>query len=140
MIVRACYRPALPTSVHGVPYQFRRQSRQYRSLRTRPICRTRQSRSRKFVRVSLPSRYHTLPRVDLRCNGHSEIPEARGLYNPENDKDSCGVGFIGELTKRPSRRCIEDAIEMLRRMTHRGACGCEENTGTTLSINPKTSR
>lgn len=136
MIVRPYNRPVLPTSVHGVPYQFRRQSWQYRSLRTRPICRTRKSLSRKFVHVTLPSRYHVLPRNnDLRCNGHSEIPEARGLYNPENDKDSCGVGFIGELTKRPSRRCIEDAIEMLRRMTHRGACGCEENTGTALFIN-----
>lgn len=134
MIVRPYNRLVLSTGIHGVPYQFRRQSRQYRVLRTRPICRTRKSVNRRFVRVTLPSRYHAISRIDLRCNGHSEIPEARGLYNPENDKDSCGVGFIGELTKRPSRRCIEDAIEMLRRMTHRGACGCEENTGTALSI------
>eukprot|EP00877_Chromochloris_zofingiensis_P004027 jgi/Chrzof1/13625/Cz08g04180.t1 len=63
------------------------------------------------------------------CMAHSAIPEAAGLFNPENDKDACGVGFVGELSKQPSRKCVTDALKMLARMTHRGACGCEENTG-----------
>lgn len=68
-------------------------------------------------------------RLDVSCDAHSAIPPAAGLFNPENDKDSCGVGFVGELSKQPSRKCVKDALKMLLRMTHRGACGCEANTG-----------
>lgn len=39
-----------------------------------------------------------------------------GLFNPENDKDACGVGFVGELSKKPTRACVKDALEMLNRM------------------------
>lgn len=60
---------------------------------------------------------------------HSDVPPAAGLFDPANDKESCGVGFVGELSQKPSRKCVEDATEMLRRMAHRGACGCEVNTG-----------
>lgn len=153
---------------------------------------------------------------------HSAVPEAQGLFNPENDKDACGVGFVAgeqqpgpsqqvragrhwrpaagagaclppaprpcwqslpnhrhvvvsacmpalpitvmcypcsavapfgrlpatpptcppnlliapssppptaELSKEPKRQTVVEALEMLRRMTHRGACGCETNTG-----------
>lgn len=60
---------------------------------------------------------------------HSAVPEPRGLFNPANDKDACGVGFVAELSKKPSRRTVQEALEMLVRMTHRGACGCEVNTG-----------
>jgi hypothetical protein len=60
---------------------------------------------------------------------HSDIPEAQGLFNPENDKDACGVGFVADLSKDHSRKTVSDALEMLVRMKHRGACGCEENTG-----------
>ena len=63
---------------------------------------------------------------------HSDIPEAQGLFNPENDKDACGVGFIADLSKEPTRKTVSDALEMLVRMTHRGACGCETNTGEEL--------
>jgi hypothetical protein len=60
---------------------------------------------------------------------HADIPEAAGLFNPENDKDACGVGFVAELSQKDSRATVKDALEMLVRMTHRGACGCEVNTG-----------
>ncbi|GBF99215.1 glutamate synthase [Raphidocelis subcapitata] len=73
-----------------------------------------------------PPRRHRGPRP---TEAHSDVPPAQGLFNPENDQDSCGVGFVGELSKQPSRRCVTDALKMLERMTHRGACGCEENTG-----------
>ncbi len=64
------------------------------------------------------------------CMAHSLVPTAPlGLYNPEDDRDACGVGFVAELNKVPTRACVVDAIEALRRMTHRGACGCEVNTG-----------
>eukprot|EP01025_Chloroclados_australasicus_P031120 TRINITY_DN3140_c1_g1_i4.p1 TRINITY_DN3140_c1_g1~~TRINITY_DN3140_c1_g1_i4.p1 ORF type:complete len:2248 (+),score=229.22 TRINITY_DN3140_c1_g1_i4:145-6744(+) len=65
---------------------------------------------------------------------HSQVPSAKGLFDPTNDKDACGVGFVGELSKVPSRACITDALGMLQRMAHRGACGCEVNTGDGAGI------
>ncbi|GER34321.1 glutamate synthase [Striga asiatica] len=68
-------------------------------------------------------------------NALSQVPEKPlGLYDPSFDKDSCGVGFVAELTGESSRKTVTDAIEMLVRMTHRGACGCETNTGDGAGI------
>nr|CAB3464511.1 unnamed protein product [Digitaria exilis] len=65
----------------------------------------------------------------------SKIPGSSiGLYDPSFERDSCGVGFIAEISGEPSRKTIDDAIEMLERMSHRGACGCEKNTGDGAGI------
>ncbi|GAV66210.1 GATase_2 domain-containing protein/GXGXG domain-containing protein/Glu_synthase domain-containing protein/Glu_syn_central domain-containing protein/Pyr_redox_2 domain-containing protein [Cephalotus follicularis] len=65
----------------------------------------------------------------------SGVPEKPlGLYDPSFDKDSCGVGFVAELSGESNRKTITDALEMLTRMTHRGACGCETNTGDGAGI------
>ncbi|XP_008798443.2 glutamate synthase 1 [NADH], chloroplastic [Phoenix dactylifera] len=65
----------------------------------------------------------------------SQVPEKPlGLYDASFDKDSCGVGFIAELSREYSRKTVADAIEMLVRMAHRGACGCETNTGDGAGI------
>jgi len=67
--------------------------------------------------------------------GLSGVPEGDlGLYDPSFDKDSCGVGFVAELSAKPNRKIVTDAIEMLVRMAHRGACGCEVNTGDGAGI------
>lgn len=67
--------------------------------------------------------------------GFSQVPDKPlGLYDPSMDKDSCGVGFVAELSGDCSRKTITDAIEMLVRMAHRGACGCETNTGDGAGI------
>ncbi|KAI7755263.1 hypothetical protein M8C21_002408, partial [Ambrosia artemisiifolia] len=56
--------------------------------------------------------------------GLSLVPEKPlGLYDPAFDKDSCGVGFVAELSGIGNRKTVTDAIEMLVRMSHRGACG-----------------
>ncbi len=60
---------------------------------------------------------------------HLGWPSAFGLYSPEFEHDACGVGFVAHLKGKPSRQIIDDADRMLRHMDHRGACGCEENTG-----------
>ncbi|KAF5451051.1 hypothetical protein F2P56_031350 [Juglans regia] len=65
----------------------------------------------------------------------SAVPEKPlGLYDPSFDKDSCGVGFVAELSGESSRKTVTDAVEMLIRMSHRGACGCETNTGDGAGI------
>ncbi|QDU86731.1 Ferredoxin-dependent glutamate synthase 1 [Pirellulimonas nuda] len=56
------------------------------------------------------------------------LPEKRGLYDPAFEHDSCGVGFIAHIKGKPSHQIVVDSEELLRRMDHRGACGCESNT------------
>ena len=57
------------------------------------------------------------------------LPPKQGLYDPELEKDACGVGFIAHIKGVPSHQNVLDADEILRAMDHRGACGCEPNTG-----------
>ncbi len=58
----------------------------------------------------------------------------KGLYVPSMEKDSCGTGFIANLNGIKSHKVIQDALTMLQNMEHRGACGCEENTGDGAGI------
>ncbi|MBV6652130.1 MAG: glutamate synthase large subunit, partial [Mameliella sp.] len=58
----------------------------------------------------------------------------QGLYTPELEKDSCGTGLIANLDGIKSHKVIEDALTMLTNMEHRGACGCEPNTGDGAGI------
>jgi len=57
------------------------------------------------------------------------LPPKLGLYDPDTEKDSCGVGFICDIKGRPSRQIIEDARDMNCCMEHRGGVGYEKNTG-----------
>jgi glutamate synthase (NADPH) large chain len=59
----------------------------------------------------------------------SGLPPAQGLYDPQNEHDSCAVGFIVNLKGKKSHQTVRDAITALVNMSHRGACGCENNTG-----------
>ena len=61
-------------------------------------------------------------------------PGAKGLYDPATEKDSCGVGFVADMKGRPSREIVLEADHALRRMDHRGGCGCETNTGDGCGI------
>jgi glutamate synthase (NADPH) large chain len=58
----------------------------------------------------------------------------KGLYVPELEKDSCGTGLIANLDGQKTHQLVEDALVMLRNMEHRGACGCEPNTGDGAGI------
>jgi len=61
-------------------------------------------------------------------------PIKHGLYDPAYEKDNCGVGFVADLKCRASHQIVLDADHVLRRMVHRGACGCETNTGDGAGI------
>ena len=61
-------------------------------------------------------------------------PKAQGLYLPEFDHDACGVGFVAHLKGKSSHKLVQSAIECLENMEHRGASGCEANSGDGAGI------
>ncbi len=62
------------------------------------------------------------------------LPQKQGLYDPQFEKDSCGVGFVTHIKGKASHQIILDAIHALEQMEHRGGCGCEANTGDGAGI------
>jgi glutamate synthase (ferredoxin) len=64
----------------------------------------------------------------------SGLPAKQGLYDPRHEHDSCGVGFVVDLKGRKSHRMVEDGLKALTNLNHRGACGCEDNTGDGAGI------
>ena len=56
-------------------------------------------------------------------------PGKIGLYDPAYEHDACGVGFIAHVRGERSHSLMKQAAHMLTQMDHRGACGCEPNTG-----------
>ena len=62
------------------------------------------------------------------------LPPKQGLYDPAYEHDSCGVGFVAHIKGKRSHQIMLDAEEVLRNMDHRGACGCEPNTGDGAGI------
>ncbi|MDP6581427.1 MAG: hypothetical protein QF681_12300, partial [Vicinamibacterales bacterium] len=56
-------------------------------------------------------------------------PSAQGLYDPSQEHDACGVGFVVNIKGVRSHKLVEQAFEVAVNLLHRGACGCERNTG-----------
>ncbi len=65
---------------------------------------------------------------------YPESPSPPGLYNPAFEHDACGVGFVVDIKGRKSHTIISQALTILKNLLHRGACGCEENTGDGVGI------
>ncbi len=62
------------------------------------------------------------------------FPPAHGLYSPEREHDSCGVGFVAHVKGEASHQIIRDAEHLLCQMDHRGASGAEPNSGDGAGI------
>ena len=69
---------------------------------------------------------------DIRSAGGP--PPPHGLYSPDREHDSCGVGFVAHVKGRRSHEIIADAEHLLCRMDHRGARGAEEASGDGAGI------
>ena len=61
-------------------------------------------------------------------------PEKQGLYDPQFEHEACGVGFVVNIKGRKSHSIIQQALQVLLNLDHRGACGCEHNTGDGAGI------
>jgi len=62
------------------------------------------------------------------------LPPKQGLYDPQFEHDACGVGFIVQMKGEKSHAIVEQALTILVNLEHRGACGCETNTGDGAGI------
>jgi len=61
-------------------------------------------------------------------------PPAQGLYDPAFEHDACGVGFVVHVKGVRSHSIVSQALQVLVNLLHRGACGCEVNTGDGAGI------
>ncbi|MFN3547743.1 MAG: glutamate synthase large subunit [Mesorhizobium sp.] len=59
----------------------------------------------------------------------SSLPAAQGLYDPRNEHDACGVGFIANMKNARSHQIVLDGLAMLENLTHRGAVGADPLMG-----------
>jgi glutamate synthase (NADPH/NADH) large chain len=61
-------------------------------------------------------------------------PGSEGLYDPLHEHDACGVGFVAHIKGHRSHAIVRQALQVLMNLRHRGACGCEANTGDGAGI------
>ena len=59
---------------------------------------------------------------------------AQGLYDPAQEHDACGVGFVANIRGERSHAVVHRGVEVLVRLEHRGACGCDPETGDGAGI------
>ncbi len=62
------------------------------------------------------------------------LPLAQGLYRPENERDSCGIGFVANIKGKKSHAIIEQGLRILENLTHRGAVGADPLAGDGAGI------
>lgn len=62
------------------------------------------------------------------------LPPRQGLYDPRNEHDACGIGFVANIKGRKSHDIVRQALKVLCNLDHRGGQGCESNTGDGAGI------
>jgi glutamate synthase (NADPH) large chain len=77
---------------------------------------------------------HPAPGVQHPAPGTEHLAPAQGLYDPMHEHDACGVGFVVDIKGRKSHGIVAKALTVLKNLQHRGACGCEVNTGDGAGI------
>jgi glutamate synthase (NADPH) large chain len=61
-------------------------------------------------------------------------PPAQGLYHPAQEHDACGIGFVANIRGHKSHDIVKKGIQLLLNLAHRGACGCDSETGDGAGI------
>jgi glutamate synthase (NADPH/NADH) large chain/glutamate synthase (ferredoxin) len=62
------------------------------------------------------------------------LPQKQGLYDPQHEKDSCGIGFVVNIKGHQSHEIVRQGLQILENLTHRGAQGCDPCTGDGAGI------
>jgi glutamate synthase (ferredoxin) len=76
----------------------------------------------------------TTQRLNNRARVQAVAPPKQGLYDPRFEHESCGVGFVVNIKGKKSHPIVQQALQVLRNLQHRGACGSEANTGDGAGI------
>src|SRR5579863_5353212 len=70
----------------------------------------------------------------MESSSRHRIPDAQGLYHPRNEHDACGMGLVASIRGERSHEIIRKGLEVLINLTHRGAAGCDPETGDGAGI------
>jgi glutamate synthase domain-containing protein 2/glutamate synthase domain-containing protein 1/glutamate synthase domain-containing protein 3 len=70
----------------------------------------------------------------MEISSHHRIPEPQGLYHSQNEHDACGMGLVASIRGEKSHEIIRKGLEVLINLTHRGAAGCDPETGDGAGI------
>jgi glutamate synthase (NADPH/NADH) large chain len=87
----------------------------------------------KSLETQVPSRTATMADT-VKVVRDPGLPVAQGLYNPSNEQDSCGVGFIADMKNRKSHDIVEQGLSILHNLDHRGAVGADPKMGDGCGI------
>ncbi len=69
-----------------------------------------------------------------RATPHRRPAAKQGMYDPAQEHDACGVGFVVNIRGEKSHQIVRSGLEILVNLTHRGACGCDPLTGDGAGI------
>jgi glutamate synthase (NADPH/NADH) large chain len=69
-----------------------------------------------------------------RSHSFKGFPAPQGLYHPRHEHDACGVGFVANIEGKKSHEIVMKGVQILINLTHRGACGCDPQTGDGAGI------
>ncbi len=64
----------------------------------------------------------------------NQLPTSQGLYDPANEHDACGIGFVVDIRGEASHDIVLKGLQILLNLQHRGACGCDSETGDGAGI------
>ncbi|MBS1213023.1 MAG: gltB, partial [Proteobacteria bacterium] len=65
---------------------------------------------------------------------YSALPAKQGLYDPRNEHDACGVGFIAHIKGKKNHDIVRQGLKLLKNLTHRGAVGADPLAGDGAGI------
>src|ERR1022692_3189602 len=75
-----------------------------------------------------------IEKAAMDTSSHLSIPQPQGLYHPRNEHDACGMGLVASIRGEKSHEIIRKGLEVLINLTHRGAAGCDPETGDGAGI------
>jgi glutamate synthase (NADPH/NADH) large chain len=70
-----------------------------------------------------------MTRPPARRKQNPALGEKQGLYDPVHEHDACGVGFVAHIKGQASHQVLRKAVQVLLNLEHRGACGCDPESG-----------
>ena len=89
----------------------------------------RHNASSKFAQTTTKTEAGSAKAIDLNSHTTNTLPPKQGLYDPANEHDSCGVGFVAHIKGEKSHSIVEQGLTILKRVTHRGAVGADSQAG-----------